>query len=58
MGAVGKTEHIDLTPCPLSKDAKVPCVEGIEEEEEEEEGGTLVWVVGVVGKTEHIDLTP
>ena len=56
MGAVGKTEHIDPTPCPLSKDAKAPCVEGVEEEEEE--GGTLVWVVGAVGKTEHIDLTP
>ena len=57
MGAVGKTEHIDPTPCPPSKDTKVPCVEGVEEEEEEE-GGTLVQVVGAVGKTEHIDLTP
>ena len=54
MGAVGKTEHIDPTPCPPSKDAEVPCVE----EEEEEEGGTLVQVVGAVGKTEHIDPTP
>ena len=54
MGAVGKTEHIDPTPCPPSKDAEAPCVE----EEEEEEGGTLVRVVGAVGKTEHIDPTP